>query len=149
MMNQIKNEERLSKEIILGYVRQMMSDPQVKTYKQRLDKLCKNKSEDRKTELKYEIFDELYENYLSEKYSDLNDRYPGIVKMFTNDTLDGVPFDLAKLEQLLNMLSMMRSRQEEGDGSQCRRVPAGCNQAAGDPGGGGRSSIRQGTPLDE
>jgi DNA repair ATPase RecN len=86
MQNDIKNEERLSKEAILHYVQQMKDDKSVFEY---------TKS-----------YDALYD-YLSTTYAEMNDRYPGIVKMFANDATEGVEFDMDRLEKMLTMLDMM------------------------------------------
>lgn len=86
MMNEIKNEERLPKEKVLEYVRQMKADQEVYKYKN--------------------SYDDLYD-YLATNYEDMNDRYPGIVKMFANDVTEGLDFDISRLEKMLSMLDMM------------------------------------------
>ena len=100
MQNDIKNEERLPKETVLGYVRQMMdSDEYVHTVKTYVREV----GEKNNTRYKY---DEVYD-YLATNYTELNDRYPGIVKMFANDCFEGVDFDINRLEKMLSMLDMM------------------------------------------
>ena len=93
-MNEIKCEERLPKEEILQYVQEM--------------KLCQKQQEITIDRMGPDEFG----NYYRERWSKLNDRYPGILNMFINDAAEGKVFDDKRLETMLTMLNMMRQNQQ-------------------------------------
>lgn len=93
-MNEIKCEDRLEPEQILEFVQSMKLD--LKQQEIAVNRMGP---------------DELG-NFFREKYSFLNDRYPGILNMFVNDAIEGIEFDDQRLISMLNLLKMMKSEKK-------------------------------------